>query len=91
MAGKVAVVTGATRGLGRHTALALGQAGCRVVIVGRSTDETRNRHHAVEHMGSLGGVTTSGGLALGGGPSERPHAASRYPARVSSRAAERLR
>ena len=35
----VAVVTGATRGIGRATAVALGQAGADVVIVGRSTHD----------------------------------------------------
>jgi len=44
MTGKVALVTGATRGLGRQIALALGRAGCRVVIVGRSTSQAPNRH-----------------------------------------------
>jgi NAD(P)-dependent dehydrogenase (short-subunit alcohol dehydrogenase family) len=36
--GAVAVVTGATRGIGRETALRLGRAGARVVVVGRSTE-----------------------------------------------------
>jgi NAD(P)-dependent dehydrogenase (short-subunit alcohol dehydrogenase family) len=36
LAGAVAVVTGATRGIGRATASALGRAGARVVVVGRS-------------------------------------------------------
>jgi NAD(P)-dependent dehydrogenase (short-subunit alcohol dehydrogenase family) len=35
--GAVAVITGATRGIGRETALALGRAGARVIIVGRTT------------------------------------------------------
>lgn len=34
--GAVAVVTGATRGIGRATASALGRAGARIVVVGRS-------------------------------------------------------
>jgi NAD(P)-dependent dehydrogenase (short-subunit alcohol dehydrogenase family) len=34
----VAVVTGATRGIGRETALRLGRGGARVVIVGRTTE-----------------------------------------------------
>lgn len=34
--GKVAVVTGATRGLGRSIAAELGREGCRVVVAGRS-------------------------------------------------------
>lgn len=36
--GQVAVVTGATRGIGRQTALALGRAGATVVVVGRSRE-----------------------------------------------------
>jgi NAD(P)-dependent dehydrogenase (short-subunit alcohol dehydrogenase family) len=36
--GEVAVITGATRGIGRQTALALGKAGATVVVVGRTRD-----------------------------------------------------
>ncbi|MEU7814014.1 SDR family NAD(P)-dependent oxidoreductase [Pseudonocardia sp. NPDC049154] len=43
LAGRVAVVTGAARGLGRTTALALGRAGVKVVLVGRSTRERPNK------------------------------------------------
>lgn len=39
LAGAVAVVTGATRGIGKQTALELGRAGARVVLVGRTRDE----------------------------------------------------
>ena len=38
-AGKVAVVTGASLGIGRATALALGQAGAKVVVNYRSSEE----------------------------------------------------
>jgi NAD(P)-dependent dehydrogenase (short-subunit alcohol dehydrogenase family) len=41
--GRVAVVTGATRGIGRATAVALGRQGARLVLVGRSTSEHPNR------------------------------------------------
>lgn len=41
--GRVAVVTGSTRGIGRATARALGRRGARVVLVGRSTAESPNR------------------------------------------------
>jgi NAD(P)-dependent dehydrogenase (short-subunit alcohol dehydrogenase family) len=39
LAGAVCVVTGATRGIGRAAALALGRSGAHVVVVGRSTHE----------------------------------------------------
>lgn len=39
LSGKVAIVTGASRGLGRGIALGLGQAGARVYVTGRSTEE----------------------------------------------------
>ncbi len=41
--GRVAVVTGATRGIGKATAMALGRRGVRLVLVGRSTAEQPNR------------------------------------------------
>jgi NAD(P)-dependent dehydrogenase (short-subunit alcohol dehydrogenase family) len=39
--GKLAVVTGATGGLGYQTALALGQAGAEVVLAGRNREKGR--------------------------------------------------
>ncbi|MFT3814417.1 MAG: oxidoreductase [Acidovorax sp.] len=47
-AGKLAVVTGATSGLGYQTALALAQAGAQVVLTGRNADKG---HAAVEQIG----------------------------------------
>jgi NAD(P)-dependent dehydrogenase (short-subunit alcohol dehydrogenase family) len=41
--GAVAVITGATRGIGRVTAEVLGRAGAHVVVVGRSTRERPHR------------------------------------------------
>src|SRR5690348_8933856 len=39
LSGAVAVITGATRGIGRETALALARAGASVVLVGRSRED----------------------------------------------------
>jgi NAD(P)-dependent dehydrogenase (short-subunit alcohol dehydrogenase family) len=39
MSGKVAIVTGAGRGIGRAIAAALGGSGCQMAVAGRSTDQ----------------------------------------------------
>ena len=50
--GKVALVAGATRGVGRGTALALGEAGATVYCTGRSTRTKRRRHSRAVRRGS---------------------------------------
>lgn len=42
LSGAVAVITGATRGIGKQAALALGRAGARLVLVGRTRDVAPN-------------------------------------------------
>ncbi|HEY9837912.1 MAG TPA: SDR family NAD(P)-dependent oxidoreductase [Vampirovibrionales bacterium] len=63
--GKVAVVTGATRGLGKGIAIGLGEAGATVYITGRSLDSTRGEG---ELSGSLketeAAVEAAGGLCI---------------------------
>ena len=49
---KVAIVTGATRGIGRAIAVRFGQEGARVVVVGRDEDKGRE---TVRLVGAVGG------------------------------------
>jgi NAD(P)-dependent dehydrogenase (short-subunit alcohol dehydrogenase family) len=63
--GKVALVTGATRGAGRGTAVALGEAGATVYCTGRSTRGRRSeydRPETVEETAEL--VTAAGGTGI---------------------------
>lgn len=62
LAGKVAVVTGASRGVGRGVALGLGEAGATVYVTGRSvrgdvaaSEVTGNIHDAADDVTELGG------------------------------------
>ena len=63
--GKVALVAGATRGAGRGTAVALGEAGATVYCTGRSTEERRSeydRPETIEETAEL--VTGAGGTGI---------------------------
>jgi NAD(P)-dependent dehydrogenase (short-subunit alcohol dehydrogenase family) len=63
--GKVALVTGATRGAGRGTAVALGEAGATVYCTGRSTRERRSeydRPETIEETAEL--VDGAGGTGI---------------------------
>jgi NAD(P)-dependent dehydrogenase (short-subunit alcohol dehydrogenase family) len=63
--GKVALVTGATRGAGRGTAVALGEAGATVYCTGRSTRERRSeydRPETIEETADL--VAAAGGVGI---------------------------
>ncbi|HET6620466.1 MAG TPA: SDR family oxidoreductase [Dongiaceae bacterium] len=65
LAGKVALVAGATRGAGRGIAVQLGAAGATVYATGRSTHAQRsemNRPETIEETASL--VTEAGGRGI---------------------------
>jgi NAD(P)-dependent dehydrogenase (short-subunit alcohol dehydrogenase family) len=63
--GKIALVAGATRGAGRGTAVALGEAGATVYCTGRSTTGRRSeydRPETIEETAEL--VTAAGGIGI---------------------------
>jgi NAD(P)-dependent dehydrogenase (short-subunit alcohol dehydrogenase family) len=63
--GKIALVAGATRGAGRGTAVALGEAGATVYCTGRTTRERRSeydRPETIEETAEL--VTAAGGTGI---------------------------
>ena len=51
LSGKVALVTGAGRGIGYHTALALAKYGADVIVSSRTVPELENVASAIENMG----------------------------------------
>lgn len=65
LAGRVALVAGATRGAGRGTAVQLGAAGATVYVTGRSTRSSRsemNRPETIEETAAL--VDEAGGRGI---------------------------
>src|SRR5579863_9844023 len=65
LAGKVAVVAGATRGAGRGIATMLGAAGATVICTGRSArgnPATAGRPETIEETAEL--VTAAGGVGI---------------------------
>src|SRR5260370_12638195 len=52
LAGKVAVITGASKGLGRAMALALGGAGARLALVSRDRQQLKATAEAAHALGA---------------------------------------
>ncbi|HWI51647.1 MAG TPA: SDR family NAD(P)-dependent oxidoreductase, partial [Symbiobacteriaceae bacterium] len=67
LAGKVALVTGASRGAGRGIAAVLGEAGATVYVTGRSSKQagtTQNRRETIEETAELVGARGGVGIPL---------------------------
>ena len=67
LAGKVALVSGATRGAGRGIAVALGAAGATVYCTGRTTHEHKsemNRPETIEQTAALVDAAGGHGVAV---------------------------
>jgi dehydrogenase/reductase SDR family member 1 len=62
LSGKVAVVTGASRGVGKGIALGLGEAGATVYVTGRTTEEGAD----IEKLGGTVFATAEDVTAIGG-------------------------
>jgi NAD(P)-dependent dehydrogenase (short-subunit alcohol dehydrogenase family) len=60
--GRVAIVTGASRGIGRNMAVALAEAGCAVVIAARSVEENPKLPGTIHSVARR--ITDAGGTAL---------------------------
>ena len=52
--GKVALVTGAGRGIGKAIALALSHSGCRVILTARTISQLQEVQQEIERRGSVG-------------------------------------
>ncbi|MFJ4100786.1 SDR family oxidoreductase [Amycolatopsis japonica] len=68
LAGKIALVAGATRGAGRGIAVQLGAAGATVYVTGRSTGSRRsemNRPETIEETAALVDAAGGRGIAIG--------------------------
>jgi citronellol/citronellal dehydrogenase len=64
LSGKVAIVTGASRGIGAEIARRFGAAGARVALVARSLEPGSGGHLAGSLSETADAITASGGVAL---------------------------
>ena len=64
LAGKVAIVTGASRGIGKGCALELGRAGATVYITGRTADRQQERDRPGSLATTVEAIARLGGQAI---------------------------
>lgn len=68
LSGKLALVTGASRGIGAETAVALGQAGAHVILVARTTgglEEVEQRIHEAGGAATIAPLDLTDGESIG--------------------------
>lgn len=68
LSGKVALVTGASRGIGAETAVALGQAGAHVILIARTSgglEEVEQRIHEVGGSATIAPLDLTDGESIG--------------------------
>jgi NAD(P)-dependent dehydrogenase (short-subunit alcohol dehydrogenase family) len=56
LSGKTAVITGASKGLGKAMALALGSAGANIALVSRDVDQLNEARRAVQNVGGKAAI-----------------------------------
>jgi citronellol/citronellal dehydrogenase len=64
LAGRVCVVTGATRGIGKAVAISFARRGAKLVLVGRSTEESPNQGGLPGTLESVAGEIGSQGVEI---------------------------
>ena len=78
LTGKVAVVTGASAGIGRSIALALAAEGCRVVLISRRQEELDKLALEIQAQGGQA-IAIAADCLLYTSPSPRDRTRSRMP------------